>query len=74
MLYAGFTFNSESVKSQIASVANVSTQYGSPLFIGAVKNVDEAYAQLTDKLQAAGIDKIKAEMEKQTTAYLATLK
>ncbi|WP_229263818.1 ABC transporter substrate-binding protein [Cohnella cholangitidis] len=74
LLYAGFTFNSESVKSQIASVANVSTQYGNPLFIGAVKNVDEAYAQLTDKLQAAGIDKIKEEMEKQTTAYLATLK
>ncbi|MGO4539204.1 ABC transporter substrate-binding protein [Paenibacillus sp. 2TAB19] len=73
LLYAGFTFNSENVKAQIANIANVSTQYGSPLFIGAVKNVDEAYVQLTEKLNAAGIDKVKAEVEKQAQEYLKTI-
>ncbi|OMF23269.1 sugar ABC transporter substrate-binding protein [Paenibacillus sp. FSL H8-0548] len=69
--YAAFTFNTENVKSQIANIANVSTQYGSPIFIGAVKDVDAAYVQLIEKLNAAGIDKVKAEMESQTQAFLA---
>lgn len=73
VLYAGFTFNSESVKVQIANIANVSTQYGSPIFVGAVKDVYEAYTQLTEKLQAAGIDKVKAEVEKQAQQYLASI-
>ncbi|WP_419872446.1 ABC transporter substrate-binding protein [Candidatus Pristimantibacillus sp. PTI5] len=73
LLYAGFTFNSENVKAQIANIANVSTQYGSPLFIGAVKNVDEAYNQLTEKLKAAGIEKVKADVEKQTQEYLKSI-
>lgn len=72
-LYGGFTFNSENVKAQIANIANVSTQYGSPLFVGAVKNVDEAYVELANKLKAAGIDKVKAELEKQTQEYLKTV-
>jgi putative aldouronate transport system substrate-binding protein len=73
VLYGGFTFNSENVKSQIANIANVSTQYANPLYIGAVKNVDESLTQLTDKLQAAGLDKVKAEVEKQTQEYLKTI-
>ncbi|MNE60596.1 hypothetical protein D3C80_1557530 [compost metagenome] len=72
-LYAGFTFNTESVKSQIANIANVSTQYGSPIWIGAVKDVDAAFEQLTEKLNAAGIDKVKAEVERQTQEYLASI-
>ncbi len=71
--FASFTFNSENVKSQIANIANVSTQYANPLYIGAVKNVDEAFTQLTDKLNAAGIDKVKAEVEKQTQEYLKSV-
>ncbi|SDW14744.1 ABC transporter substrate-binding protein [Paenibacillus sp. CF384] len=69
--YLGFSFNSESVKSEIANLKNVSTQYASPLFIGVVKNVDDGYATLTSKLKAAGIDKVKAEVEKQAAAFMA---
>ncbi|WP_233566623.1 ABC transporter substrate-binding protein [Cohnella endophytica] len=69
--YLGFSFNSESVKSEIANLKNVSTQYASPLFIGVVKDVDAGYATLASKLKAAGIDKVKAEVETQAAAFLA---
>ncbi|MFD1179125.1 ABC transporter substrate-binding protein [Paenibacillus puldeungensis] len=68
--YLGFSFNSENVKEEIANMANVSTQYAQPIFIGAVDNVDKAFATLNRKLKAAGIDKVKAEVEKQATDFL----
>lgn len=69
--YNGFTFNSDKVKTQIANMKNVSSQYASPIFIGAVKDVDSAFATLDSKLKSAGIDKVKAEVEAQASAYLA---
>ncbi|WNS44041.1 extracellular solute-binding protein [Paenibacillus sp. MMS20-IR301] len=69
--YLGFSFNSEKVKSEIANLKNVSSQYFLPITIGAVKDVDKAFATLNDKLKAAGIDKVKAEVEAQTSAFLS---
>ncbi|MDG0791520.1 extracellular solute-binding protein [Cohnella ginsengisoli] len=70
--YNGFTFNSDKVKTQIANMKNVSSQYASPIFIGAIKDVDSAFATLDEKLKSAGIDKVKTEVEAQAAAYLAS--
>ncbi|MHA7963942.1 extracellular solute-binding protein [Paenibacillus sp. CAU 1782] len=68
--YLGFSFNSENVKSEIANLKNVSSQYFLPIAIGAVKDVDAAFVTLNDKLKAAGIDKVKTEVEAQAKAFL----
>ncbi|THF83539.1 DUF3502 domain-containing protein [Cohnella fermenti] len=69
--YLGFTFNSEQNKTEIANLKNVSTQYFMPLAIGAVKDVDSSLGTLADKMKAAGVDKVKTEVEKQAAAFLA---
>ncbi|WP_246188191.1 DUF3502 domain-containing protein [Paenibacillus tengchongensis] len=72
--YLGFSFNSEKVKSEIANLKNVSSQYYLPITIGAVKDVGKAFETLNDKLKSAGIDKVRAEVEAQTSAFLAAKK
>lgn len=70
--YLGFSFNSESVKSQIANLKNVSSQYFLPITIGAVKDVDQSLNALVSKMNAAGVDKVKTELETQAAAFLAS--
>ncbi|CAM3275168.1 DUF3502 domain-containing protein [Paenibacillus lupini] len=69
--YLGFTFNTDNVKTEIANLKNVSTQYFMPLAIGAVKDVDKQFDSLNSKMNAAGIAKVKSELETQATAFLA---
>lgn len=66
----GFTFNSQSVKNEIAAVNNVNKQFKPALTSGAV-NPDEMLPKYAEKLKAAGIDKIIAEKQKQLDAFLA---
>jgi putative aldouronate transport system substrate-binding protein len=68
--YSGFTFNDENVKTEVANVAQVATQYENPLRIGAVADVDEAIKTLQEKLDAAGNKRIKAEVERQVAEFL----
>ncbi|CAK4836596.1 unnamed protein product [Aphanomyces euteiches] len=67
----GFNFNIDKVKSEIANMKTVSTQYGNPIYVGQIKDVDSAFKTLADKLKSAGIDKVKAEYESQSAAFLA---
>lgn len=69
--YLNFSFNSDNVKSEVASLKNVSVQYAQPLYIGAVDDIDTAFDTLRSKLKAAGIDIVQAEVEKQGAAFLA---
>jgi len=70
--YAGFVFNNESLKTELAALANVRDQYASPLSAGMVSNVEESLATLRKQLQVAGIDKVVAEVKTQVEAYLAS--
>ncbi|KAG2893145.1 hypothetical protein PC117_g23853 [Phytophthora cactorum] len=72
--FNGFTFNSDKVKTQIANLANASTQYANPIYIGAVKDVDKAFDDLIKNLNSAGLDKVKAEVQAQADAFLAKKK
>ncbi|MHA7963945.1 ABC transporter substrate-binding protein [Paenibacillus sp. CAU 1782] len=68
--YQGFLFNSSNVKTEIANIKNVSTQYAQPIYFGAVDDVDKAFEVLAAKLKAAGIDRVKAEVVEQAEIFL----
>lgn len=69
-IYLGFLFNSGNVKTEIANLKSVSIEYAQPIYIGAVEDVDAAFATLAVKLKAAGIDKVKAEVKQQAAVFL----
>lgn len=60
----GFSFNADSVKSEVAAVNNVVKQYKAGLENGAV-DPDKVLPEFISKLKASGIDKIIAEKQKQ---------
>ncbi|MCL6601255.1 MAG: ABC transporter substrate-binding protein [Paenibacillus sp.] len=72
--YNDFSFNSDNVKTQIANLANASTQFANPIYIGAVKDVDKAFDELSKNLNSAGLDKVKAEVETQAEEFLSKKK
>jgi putative aldouronate transport system substrate-binding protein len=67
--FVDFSFSPDKVKTEIASITNVVSQYENPLYIGAVADVDKAINTLAAKLKAAGQDKVVAEIRAQLAAY-----
>jgi len=68
--FAGFIPDVTPVKREDAQISQAITQYGNPLFFGAV-DVDSGLDKLKKAVSSAGLDKVQAEMEKQANAYLA---
>ncbi len=66
----GFTFDAEPVKNEVAAVNNVFSKYESTLYCGAVDPVEYVPMAL-EELEAAGIDKVIAEAQKQLDAFRA---
>ena len=54
----------------MAAVGNVVTQYGVPIDLGMVDDVDSAIKQYRAKLTEAGFDKILEECTKQSKTYV----
>ena len=54
----------------MAAVGNVITQYGVPLDLGMVQDVDAGIKQYREKLSEAGFDKILEQCKEQSNAYL----
>lgn len=71
---AAFTFDDSNVKNEVTQVSNVINEYGLPLELGMVKDVDAGYKQYREKLKQAGYDTILAECQKQATAYVKSHK
>ena len=57
------------VSAELAAVTQVVQQYGSPLNIGIVNDVDEAIEEYRSQLKTAGVDKLLAEVTAQMNAY-----
>ena len=70
----GFVINKDPVKTEDANCTNVFLQYGQPLFVGAVANVDTAFAELERNAKAAGYDRCVEEARKQMAAFVQSLK
>ncbi|NUS00555.1 MAG: ABC transporter substrate-binding protein, partial [Kribbellaceae bacterium] len=67
--YASFVPDVTPVKRQDSQVAAAMTQYGNPLWIGAI-DVDKGLDTLKKAVDKAGLADLQAEMEKQANAYL----
>ncbi|MBD0384502.1 ABC transporter substrate-binding protein [Paenibacillus sedimenti] len=70
---AGFTFDQEPVKSEIAKCNTVMDKY-LPFLLSGFGDVNENLSKMNADLKAAGVDKIKEELKKQINAFLAQKK
>lgn len=67
--YSSFVPDVTPVKREDSQITAAMTQYGNPLWIGAV-DVDKGLDQLKKAVDKAGLSKLQAEMAKQADAYL----
>jgi putative aldouronate transport system substrate-binding protein len=65
-----FSFNEEPVKSQVAILNTLKTQYMDPISTGLVDDPDAAVDEFLKKLDEAGIDDVLAEMQAQADAWV----
>ncbi|WP_419872500.1 DUF3502 domain-containing protein [Candidatus Pristimantibacillus sp. PTI5] len=71
--YMGFSFDSSKVTTEIAAISNVNSQLGMQLMLGKTsKDPKEAVADYRKQLQAAGIDKVIAEVQAQLADFEST--
>lgn len=66
-----FNFVTDSVKTEIANVKTVMSQYISTLHTGTV-NPDDVLEQFNKELKEAGLDKIQEEMQRQYDEFMAS--
>lgn len=69
-----FNFVDTNVKNEIAACNNLFNVRGMALLTGQLKDTEGELAKLKEDLKKAGIEKIQAELQKQVTEYLASLK
>ena len=67
--YGGFIFDSSSMETESAAIANVYAEYAFNLMSGAV-NPDDVLPEFLTKLKEAGMDEFVAEAQAQLAAYL----
>lgn len=68
-----WSFNDEKVKNEATACAALWTEYGNPLMAGVLDPATK-YPEFKEKLKAAGIDALQAEVKAQFEAYLAAHK
>ena len=73
-IFQSMPINTESIKTELATINQVMVQYGQPMQIGMAKDVDESIKLLDGKLKAAGVMKVKEELQKQVDAYVKSIK
>jgi putative aldouronate transport system substrate-binding protein len=69
--FVNFSFDPESVKTEVAAISAVMTKYHMPLALGYLPDTVKGLADLQSQLKTAGIDKVQAEMQKQVDAFFA---
>lgn len=67
---SGFIFDDSSVKSELAALSEVCSQYVPLLELGLVDDVSSSLAELNSKCETAGLEKLKEEFIRQYTEYL----
>ncbi|MGN0180658.1 MAG: ABC transporter substrate-binding protein [Monoglobaceae bacterium] len=71
--FTGFTFITEPVQTELASCANVNSQYINQLMLGAV-DPDSVYDKYMSEMKKAGMDTIIEELQSQLDEYMANKK
>lgn len=70
--YAAFTIDTSSIETEYAACQNVHQQYWWPLELGYTDSVT-GLAEYKEKMEAAGIEKVREELQKQLDAYVAKM-
>ncbi len=71
--FTGFVMDTSSISTEVAACTNARQQYGWPLELGYTEDVEASIEEYRTAMQAAGIDKVIEECQKQLDAYLAGL-
>jgi putative aldouronate transport system substrate-binding protein len=66
-----FVFDAEPVKTEYAAIKGLEDQYFKPLNFGLVDNPSAYLAEYREMLRRSGIERVKAEMQRQVDEYLA---
>lgn len=69
--FGAVSLDYSNVQAELAAVNQVVQQYGYPINIGIVEDVDAAIAEYRKQLKAAGIDRLLEEVSKQMEEYYA---
>jgi len=68
--YSAFNFDALSVQGELDRINEAAIQYLNPILSGMVEDVDAAFRQAELEMNKAGFQRLYAEAEKQTRAYL----
>lgn len=72
--YSSLTVNTEGLDTELANIDNVQAKYFAPLELGLNTNgVDAGIAEFNEKLQQAGVEKVREAYQKQLDAYVEGL-
>lgn len=72
--YMGFSFDPAGVENELTACNNVRQQYAPGLSSGSTNDFNATYTEFSDKLKAAGIEKVVAAYQKQLDDWLAKKK
>lgn len=68
----GFVLDTTQFNTQYTAINQTKTQYGNPLQAGLAGDVNTAYNTFLQKSKTAGLDTVRAQVEKELDAFLAT--
>ncbi|PXV93337.1 ABC-type glycerol-3-phosphate transport system substrate-binding protein [Lachnotalea glycerini] len=71
--YSAFTIDTSSIETEYAACQSAHQQYWWPLELG-YTDAATGLAEYQEKMEAAGIEKVRTEIQKQLDAYIANLK
>jgi hypothetical protein len=66
-------YDTQAIKTELATLNQTIVQYEQPLWIVMTDNIDGAFRTLDRKLTAAGVMKVKDELQKQVDAYVESI-
>jgi putative aldouronate transport system substrate-binding protein len=70
---SGFSANTESIKTELAAVTNINSQYYQTLSLGVDNNVEARLKEYVEKLKAAGFEKVVSTIQTQMDEFVKTL-
>ena len=71
--FTGFVLDTTNITTEVAACTNAKQQYGWPLELGYTDDVEASIEEYRTAMQAAGIDKVVEECQKQLDAYIESL-
>ncbi|GAF08906.1 DUF3502 domain-containing protein [Paenibacillus pini] len=69
--FNSYSVDTSSMKSEVANLNTVYTQYMMPIYGGNIQDVDQAFKKLEENAKKAGLDKVLAETSKQIKDFTA---